>query len=173
MKFTDRLHEKTLPIWRQNHNHPFVKGIGDGTVDQESFRFYMVQDYLYLIDYSKVFAIGAVKADDVETMGKFAGLLEGTLNTEMALHRKYAARFGISEDELENAEPSPIVLAYTHYMLHVSQKGTLAEVIAADSPMRLELLGNRKRTKCDTGCGRPSALRRLDSACILLKHLES
>lgn len=134
MKFTDRLLEKTLPIWRQNHNHPFVKGIGDGTVNQENFRFYMVQDYLYLIDYSKVFAIGAVKADDVKTMGKFAGLLEGTLNTEMALHRKYAERFGISEEELENAKPSPIVLAYTHYMLHVSQKGTLAEVVAAVLP---------------------------------------
>ena len=97
MKFTDRLLEKTLPIWRQNHSHPFVQGIGNGTLDQDKFRFYMVQDYLYLIDYSKVFAIGAVKADDLETMGKFASLLDGTLNTEMALHRSYAARFGISE----------------------------------------------------------------------------
>ena len=74
MKFTDRLLEKTLPIWRQNHSHPFVQGIGDGTLDPDKFRFYMVQDYLYLIDYSKVFAIGAVKADDLETMGKFATL---------------------------------------------------------------------------------------------------
>ena len=101
MKFTDRLLEKTLPIWRQNHSHPFVQGIGDGTLDPDKFRFYMVQDYLYLIDYSKVFAIGAVKADDLETMGKFASLLDGTLNTEMALHRSYAERFGISEQELE------------------------------------------------------------------------
>lgn len=134
MKFTERLLEKTLPIWRQNHSHPFVQGIGDGTLDEDKFRFYMVQDYLYLIDYAKVFAVGAMKATDVQTMGKFAGLLDGTLNTEMALHRKYAARFGISENELENAKPSPIVLAYTHYMLHVSQNGSLAEVIAALLP---------------------------------------
>ncbi|MEK5037833.1 thiaminase II [Sporosarcina sp. FSL K6-3457] len=134
MKFTDRLLEKTLPIWRQNHSHPFVQGIGDGTLDPDKFRFYMVQDYLYLIDYAKVFAIGAVKADDLETMGKFATLLDGTLNTEMALHRNYAERFGISEQELETAKPSPIVLAYTHYMLHVCQNGTVAEVIAALLP---------------------------------------
>lgn len=134
MKFTERLHEKTLPIWRQNHNHPFVKGIGDGTLDPDKFRFYMVQDYLYLIDYSKVFAIGAVKATDVQTMGRFAALLDGTLHTEMDLHRSYAKRFGISEEELENAKPSPIVLAYTHYMLHVCQNGTIAEVIAALLP---------------------------------------
>ncbi|MDV6377405.1 thiaminase II [Sporosarcina sp. GW1-11] len=134
MKFTERLLEKTLPIWRQNHSHPFVQGIADGTLDSDKFRFYMVQDYLYLIDYAKVFAVGAMKATDVQTMGKFAALLDGTLNTEMELHRNYAARFGISEEELENAKPSPIVLAYTHYMLHVSQNGSLAEVIAALLP---------------------------------------
>ena len=134
MKFTERLLEKTLPIWRQNHNHPFVQEIGNGTLDQEKFRFYMVQDYLYLIDYAKVFAVGTMKATDVEMMGKFAALLNGTLNTEMDLHRKYAARFGITEEELENAKPSPIVLAYTHYMLHVSQNGSLAEVVAALLP---------------------------------------
>ncbi|MFK2824790.1 thiaminase II [Bacillus sp. B190/17] len=134
MKFSERLHEKLQPIWRQNHKHPFVKGIGDGTLDQRKFRFYMVQDYLYLIDYSKVFALGAVKATDVETMGRFASLLNETLNFEMSLHRQYAARFGISEEELEQAKPSPITLAYTHYMLHVSQNGTLAELISALLP---------------------------------------
>lgn len=134
MKFSEQLHEKLQPIWRQNHDHPFVKGIADGTLDPEKFRFYMVQDYLYLIHYAKVFALGAVKADDLHTMGKFAALLDGTLNEEMALHRQYAARFGISEGELETAKPSPITLAYTHYMLHAAQNGTLAEVIAAVLP---------------------------------------
>ena len=94
----------------------------------------MVQDYLYLIDYAKLFAIGAVKANDLKTMSKFASLLDGTLNKEMALHRSYALRFGISEQELEGAKPSPIVLAYTHYMLHVCQNGTVAEVMAALLP---------------------------------------
>ncbi|KIL73336.1 Thiaminase II [Bacillus badius] len=134
MKFSERLHEKIQPIWRQNHHHPFVREMGEGTLEQRKFRFYMVQDYLYLIDYSKVFALGAVKATDVETMGKFAALLNETLNFEMSLHRQYAARFGISEEELEQAKPSPITLAYTHYMLHASQNGTLAELLAALLP---------------------------------------
>jgi thiaminase (transcriptional activator TenA) len=134
MKFSQRLYDKLQPIWRQNHAHPFVQGIGSGTLDQEKFRFYMIQDYLYLIDYAKLFALGAVKATDVETMGKFAALLDSTLNEEMSLHRQYAARFGISHEELENAKPSPITLAYTHYMLHASQNGTLAELVAALLP---------------------------------------
>lgn len=134
MKFSERLYEKLQPIWRKNHAHPFVREMGEGSLDQKKFRFFMIQDYLYLIDYAKLFAIGAVKANDVETMAKFAALLDSTLNEEMALHRQYAAKFGITEEELENAKPSPTTLAYTHYMLHVGQNGTLAELVAALLP---------------------------------------
>ncbi|AXI27757.1 thiaminase II [Priestia aryabhattai] len=134
MKFSERLYEKLQPIWRQNHNHPFVQGMGDGTLEKEKFRFYMIQDYLYLIDYAKLFAIGAMKATDLQTMGKFAALLDSTLNEEMSLHREYAKKFQISEKELEKAQPSPTTLAYTHYMLHVGQSGTLAELVAALLP---------------------------------------
>ncbi|MGP7816466.1 thiaminase II [Niallia sp. 01092] len=134
MKFSERLYENIQPVWRKNHAHPFVQGMGGGSLDKEKFRFYMIQDYLYLIDYAKLFALGAVKATDLETMGKFAALLHSTLNEEMSLHRQYAKKFGISEQELENAEPSPTTLAYTHYMLHVAQNGTLAELVAALLP---------------------------------------
>ncbi|WP_085992969.1 thiaminase II [Oceanobacillus senegalensis] len=134
MKFSEQLYEKLQPIWRKNHAHPFVKEMGEGTLDKEKFRYYMIQDYLYLIDYSKLFALGAVKADNMEDMGKFSALLDSTINGEMELHRQYAARFGITEEELEQAEPSPITLAYTHYMLHAAQNGTLADLVAALLP---------------------------------------
>ncbi len=68
----------------------------------------MIQDYLYLIYYAKLFALGAVYADDLETMCKFATLLDGTLNKEMGLHRSYALRFDISEQELKVANPLPM-----------------------------------------------------------------
>ncbi|PAD67870.1 thiaminase II [Bacillus sp. 7586-K] len=134
MKFTEQLREKVLPIWEKNHTHPFVLGIGNGTLAKEKFRFYMIQDYLYLIEYAKVFALGAVKARDLDTMGRFSKLLDATLHEEMELHRQYAKKFNISTKELEEAKPSPITLAYTHYMLQVSQNGTLAELVASLLP---------------------------------------
>lgn len=134
MKFSDRLYEELQPIWRKNHAHPFVQGIGDGTLDQEKFRFFMVQDYLYLIEYARLFALGVMKAEDLETMGKFAKLLDSTLNEEMSLHRQYAKKFGVAEEEFEKAKPSPTTLAYSHYMLHVGQNGTLADLVAAILP---------------------------------------
>ncbi|WP_158738271.1 thiaminase II [Alteribacillus sp. YIM 98480] len=134
MVFSERLYDNVKPIWEKNHNHPFVQGMGDGTLDKEKFRYFMIQDYLYLIEYSKLFAIGAAKASDVKTMGEFAKLLDSTLNTEMDLHRQYAKKFDISEEELENAKPAAVTVSYTHYMLAVGQNGGLAELVASLLP---------------------------------------
>lgn len=134
MKFSDRLFEKVKGIWEKTHEHPFVVGLGRGDLPVEPFIRYMKQDYVFLIDYSKLFAFGTVKARDVETMAAFAKLLDETLHGEMDLHREYAKRFGITEQDLEGTEPTPINLAYTRYMLNVAQNGSLEELISSLLP---------------------------------------
>ena len=144
MKFCDRLLETVQPVWEMSHNHPFVVGMGDGTLEKDKFQYYIIQDYLYLLDYAKLYAIGVVKATNPQVMGKFAEQIDGILNGEMTIHKQYAKRLGISIEEIESAKPSAKNLAYTNYMMSVSQNGTLAELIAASS-MYVELLGNGKR----------------------------
>lgn len=131
MEFSDRLFKKVEPVWNSYLEHPFVKGIGQGTLDKEKFIHYMKQDYIYLIEYSRVFAIGSTKANDLETMTLFANLLHGTMNFEMDLHREYAEKFGISNDELENTEPSATMTAYTSYMISQAQLGGVENAVAA------------------------------------------
>ena len=134
MKFTEILFEKVNEIWVKTHLHPFVMGMGTGELPVESFIRYMKQDYVFLIDYSKLFALGAVKAKDIETMAAFAKLLHETLHGEMDLHRQYAERFGITNQQLEETKPTPMNLAYTRYMLNVAQNGSLEELISALLP---------------------------------------
>ncbi|WP_026694119.1 thiaminase II [Peribacillus kribbensis] len=134
MKFTDILFEKVNEIWQKTHQHPFVVGMGTGELPVKSFIRYMKQDYVFLIDYSKLFALGAVKAKDIETMAAFAKLLHETLHGEMDLHRQYAERFGITNQQLEETKPLPVNLAYTRYMLNVAQNGSLEELISALLP---------------------------------------
>ena len=62
MTMTERLLEATKEIWDGYNETPFVKGIADGSLDHEKFKYYMIQDYLYLLDYTKVFSIGTAKA---------------------------------------------------------------------------------------------------------------
>lgn len=132
--FSERLHHRAKEIWKRNHTHPFVQAIGDGTLPEKKFAYYLKQDYIYLIDYSKLFALGAIKANNLETMAKFAGILNETLQVEMNLHRNYCKEFGISSEELENTEPTPITLAYTGYMLNAAHHGTLADIVACLLP---------------------------------------
>lgn len=131
IKFSERVFKTVEPIWNSYLEHPFVKSIGDGTLDQDKFRHYMRQDYVYLVEYSRIFAIGAAKANDLNTMTQFANLLHGTMNYEMDLHRKYAAKFGITNEELEATEPGATMTAYTSYMLNKAQLGGVENATAA------------------------------------------
>lgn len=129
--FSERLWNKVEPIWESYLVHPFVKGIGEGTLDQEKFIHYMKQDYIYLIEYSRIFGIGSSKSNDLDTMTVFANLLHGTLNFEMDLHREYAKKFDITPEELANTEASATMTAYTSYMLNKSQLGGVENAVAS------------------------------------------
>ena len=91
----------------------------------------MIQDYLYLIDYTKVFALGAAKAKDLSAMKLFAGYTHAILDGEMDIHRAYMARLGITPEEAETANVALDNLSYTSYMLRVAYEEGQAEVAAA------------------------------------------
>ena len=129
--FTDQLWEKVEPIWNSYIDHPFVKGLGEGWLEKEKFKHWMKQDYVYLMEYSRLFALGSAKAEDLNTMTTFAKLLHGTLDMEMDLHREYAAQFDISIEDLEKTEAAATTTAYTSYMLNVSQRGGVENVVAS------------------------------------------
>lgn len=129
--FTDRLWNRVEPIWNSYLKHPFVKGIGEGWLEKDKFKHYMKQDYVYLIEYCRLFALGSAKAPDLKTMSIFANLLHGTLEFEMDLHRQYAAKFEISPEELEATKPASTTISYTSYMLNVAQLGGVENVVAA------------------------------------------
>jgi thiaminase/transcriptional activator TenA len=128
------LRARADPVWRAQLEHPFVRAIGDGSVDRERFKFWVRQDYLFLIEYSRVFAFAAARSPDLATMQRFAGLAAETLGTEMSLHRSYAAAFGISEAELEAETMAPTTRAYTDFLLRYSAAGSFCEMAAALLP---------------------------------------
>lgn len=129
--FSDRLFNTVQPVWNACLDHPFVQGIAHGTLAQDRFRHYLKQDYVYLVEYCKVFALGAAKSPDLDTMGLFSSLLHGTLHLEMDLHRAYAAEFGIAPLELERTQASAALTGYTSYMLSVAQAGGVENAAAA------------------------------------------
>lgn len=128
---TTRLLSAAEEIWESYHRHPFVRGIADGTLDRDKFRFYMLQDYVYLLEYVRVFAIGLAKAERAEVMAYFAGAVRQITDGEMKIHRAYMKRLGISESEAEQTRPALDNLSYTSYMLRAAYEGGAAESAVA------------------------------------------
>ncbi len=126
-----RLHDAAAPVWEACLRHPFVTGIGDGTLDMEKFRYFMLQDYLYLFDYARVFALGVVKARDPELMRVFAANVDAILGGEMKIHRAYMKRLDITEEQVFAVKPALANLSYTNYMLSVAQTGGPMEIVAS------------------------------------------
>jgi len=133
-RFTERLRQEATRIWEAQSQHPFVRGIGDGTLSLERFKFWLRQDYLFLIEYARLLGLAAARSPDLETMIRFATLLKETVETEMNLHRAYAAEFDISHEELERELPAPTTRAYADFLLRVATTGDFAELAAALLP---------------------------------------
>lgn len=131
MRFTERLRKAADPVWQGYFTHPFVTGIGDGSLDIERFRFFLLQDYLYLYDYAKVFALGLLKSSSPEEMRFFSQNVDAVLNGEMNTHRAYMKRLGISDGQAKSAGMSLQNRAYTSYMLSAGYSGGVPEVLAA------------------------------------------
>jgi thiaminase (transcriptional activator TenA) len=129
-----QLRELGDPIWEAQHAHPFVRGIGDGTLDPARFGHWLRQDYLYLIDYAKLIATAVLRAPDLETTTTCAGLLHGIMQTEMDLHRSYAAGFGITTADLKREVKAPTCQGYTDFLLRVATTGDFTELLAALLP---------------------------------------
>jgi len=91
----------------------------------------MRQDYLYLIDYTRVFALACARAPRLDLMEPFAELAHATIQTEMELHRDYAEEWGISREELEAEEPGPTTRAYSNFLLRAATLGDFGELVAA------------------------------------------
>ena len=128
---SERLRQAAAPIWEKCLHHPFVTAIGDGTLPVEKFQYFMLQDYLYLFDYAKVFALGVVKAQDRALMQTFSQNVNAILNGEMNIHRAYMQRLGITEEQVSAVQPALDNLSYTHYMMAVADMGGPAEIVAS------------------------------------------
>ena len=134
MSFSAELRRAADPIWQAQHDHPFVRGLGDGTVDMRRLERWVRQDYLFLVEYCRLFGLAAARAPDLATLRRFAELLQATAGTEMDLHRSYAAGMGITQAELEAEEMAPVTRAYTDFLLRTAAMADFAELASALLP---------------------------------------
>ena len=120
--------------WRAYTHHPFVQGLGDGTLPQAAFLHYLVQDYVFLVHFARAWSLGVVKAETLDEMKICASTVDVLVNHEMALHVKTCAQAGIDEVTLFAASEEFENLAYTRYVMDAGLQGDFLDLMVALAP---------------------------------------
>lgn len=128
-------------LWAENADvvaevlaNPFVRGVGDGSLNRDLFACYIAQDAFFLESFARAYGLALARSSDTATLLTFADLLAG-VRQELGLHASYAASWGI---EMAGVEPAAATLAYTEFLLATAATGDLGVVCAAMTPcMRL------------------------------------
>ena len=119
-----------------------------------------MQDYLFLIHFSRAWALAVTKAETVAEMRQCAATVNALVNDEIALHVETCAGEGLDEADLRGAEEAPETLAYTRYVLDAGHSGDFLDLMAALAPCVLGYGEIGARLAPRTGAGSP--LSRLD-----------
>lgn len=125
MTLSEQLWEQHQDLVQASLNHPFVRGIADGSLDQRCFAFYVAQDAFFLESFARAYSIAAAKAPDWQGFNTFHTLAGGVLE-ELNLHQGYAKTWGVN---LETVTPSTATRRYTDFLLATawgSQSGLTA-----------------------------------------------
>ncbi|MGE7667680.1 thiaminase II [Ureibacillus composti] len=134
MNFCDEVRKETDLYWEGSFNHPFVKGIVNGTLPVEKFKYYMMQDAYYLKHYTKVLSIAASKAQTNEDIMYFLESAKFINEAELELHRTVFKELGVTDEEIENFDPAPAAYNYVSHMYNAAHNGDVGEAFAAMFP---------------------------------------
>lgn len=134
MKLFERLKADIPAEWAAYTRHEFVLGMGDGSLPKACFQHYLVQDYLFLIQFARAHALAIYKAPTLDLMRGGHEGLKAILDTEMQLHLKLCAEWGMSRDQVENTPEARATIAYTRFVLDAGHAGDLLDLYTALAP---------------------------------------
>lgn len=131
MQLSDALFAEVEDLWKEAAEKTFVREMAKGTLDEERFRHYMIQDYLYLQDYMDILNIILAHASDPGLRDFLQGTIEETRNETYRVHVPNMRKIGISDAELSRCSREKVIVDYVGYMKRqLEEKGLLAGLTA-------------------------------------------
>ena len=134
MGFAQELWRAIGPIYAAILRHPFVRGLTDGSLPREGFKFYAVQDALYLREFARALSLAAARAPEDDWIIMFNEHAAGALKVERSLHESFFQDFGLTQEAVASTPLAPTNLAYTSYLLAVAYGSPFHEALAALLP---------------------------------------
>jgi thiaminase (transcriptional activator TenA) len=133
-KFSTQLRRRGERIWRAIEGHAFLRELQAGTLPMDRFTYFILQDYVYLLDFGQVLCQGGAKSPDLETLELFARHALGAVEVERSFHTSFGRTLGLTRGQLDAVPKGPITQAYISHLQSVARSGTLGELVAAVLP---------------------------------------
>tara|TARA_B100001250_G_scaffold63186_1_gene49690 strand:- start:1060 stop:1749 length:690 start_codon:yes stop_codon:yes gene_type:complete len=130
----NKLKSNILEEWNLYTQHKFVQKISDGSLDKKLYLKYLKQDYVFLIHFSRAWALLVAKSKSVNEMRIASATLDSLVNEEIQLHIKTCKDEGITEEQLFKTEEELNNLAYTRFVLEAGYSGDFLDLLVALSP---------------------------------------
>ena len=133
-KISAQFRSRGARIWRAIENHAFLRELHAGTLPMNRFTYFILQDYVYLLDFAQILCQGGAKSPDLETLELFCRHALGAVEVERSFHASFGKTLGLSGKELDAVPKGPITQAYIGHLQSVARSGTLGEIVAAVLP---------------------------------------
>ncbi|MDQ8730848.1 thiaminase II [Bradyrhizobium sp. LHD-71] len=130
----DRLKRECKADWSAYVDHAFVLKLGRATLPEAAFRTYLVQDYLFLIQFARAYALALYKSRTLSDMRAAHAGVAAILDVEMDLHVRLCSRWGLTPDRIEAAPELQATVAYTRFVLDCGMSGDLLDLHVALAP---------------------------------------
>ena len=134
ISFTQQLRRQSDQIWHRIQAHPFLDELRAGTLPMDRFIYFILQDYLYLLDFAQVLCLGGAKSPDLKTLEIFTRHALIAVEVERSFHAAFGKSLGFSRTQLDRTPKGPVTEAYTRHLQAVARAGSLAEIVAALLP---------------------------------------
>jgi thiaminase/transcriptional activator TenA len=133
-EFTGELWRSIEPIYAEILTHPFLRGLSEGTLPEECFRYYVLQDAIYLREYARTLSLAGVRSPDEGTLVMFNEHSAGAITVERSLHEDFLEDLGVTKETAKATQASPTTLAYTSFLLSTVTLGDYPEALGAVLP---------------------------------------
>jgi len=114
--------------------HPFLRGLADGSLERERFRFYVVQDAHFLREYARALSALAARAPGEREIVMFNRHAAEVLQAERSLHESFFEELGLTEEFVARTPMAPSALAYTSFVRASAHGDSFLEGLCAVLP---------------------------------------
>ena len=130
--------KESIDIWNQCVNTKFLVEMQNGSLKEEIFLKYLIQDSLYLRDYIKTYSYAFIGCNTWKQMKFVSSAINYVNDNENLTRINYLKKFNVNDDDIDNMQKTKECENYTKFLIDTGKSGDVPSILMAVLPCMLE-----------------------------------